>query len=44
MTLEVGVFVLLAAAMHAGWNALKADIDKFEAEEGRRPRIMTVRS
>jgi methylmalonyl-CoA mutase len=26
-----------------GWNALKADIDRFEAEEGRRPRIMVAK-
>jgi methylmalonyl-CoA mutase len=26
-----------------GWNALKADIDKFETEEGRRPRIMVAK-
>ena len=32
-----------AFAQDPGWNALKADIDRFEAEEGRRPRIMVAK-
>ena len=32
-----------AFTQDAGWNALKADIEKFEAEEGRRPRIMVAK-
>ncbi len=27
----------------AGWNTLKADVERFESEEGRRPRIMIAK-
>ncbi len=32
-----------AFTQDAGWQALKADIDAFESEEGRRPRIMVAK-